>query len=148
MVINLIEARKIGCDRTIPSCNNCLRTRRSCNGYGLRLVWPEKSDGRRKQKGALVSNNSHYFIPVCTTGYTQLLNVGFEDLAVSKDEYQRFDLSSSTNQLDLHVLPWNPALKGQDGAVLSYCELQPEFCERSALTFYRRSHYSKLDFYN
>ncbi|KIV86538.1 hypothetical protein PV11_02141 [Exophiala sideris] len=40
--------RKIGCDKTLPACNNCIRTKRNCAGFGIKLTWPEKYDGRRK----------------------------------------------------------------------------------------------------
>ncbi|KAH7304848.1 fungal-specific transcription factor domain-containing protein [Rhexocercosporidium sp. MPI-PUGE-AT-0058] len=40
-------SRKIGCDKTKPSCNNCVRTKRCCGGYGIKLHWPESADGRR-----------------------------------------------------------------------------------------------------
>ncbi|KAF2022024.1 hypothetical protein BU24DRAFT_488332 [Aaosphaeria arxii CBS 175.79] len=33
------KSRKIGCDRSLPCCKNCLRTDRTCKGYGPRLVW-------------------------------------------------------------------------------------------------------------
>ncbi|CAH0054588.1 unnamed protein product [Clonostachys solani] len=35
--------RKIGCDKSLPSCRNCIRTRRLCAGYGPRLVWRAES---------------------------------------------------------------------------------------------------------
>ncbi|KAH7403743.1 fungal-specific transcription factor domain-containing protein [Cadophora sp. MPI-SDFR-AT-0126] len=41
------KARKIGCDKTLPACNNCVRTKRSCGGYGIKLHWPDSADGRR-----------------------------------------------------------------------------------------------------
>ncbi|KAF3041016.1 hypothetical protein E8E11_007639 [Didymella keratinophila] len=44
------KQRKVGCDRTLPNCLNCLKGQRICQGYGLRLAWPDKQDGRRKQK--------------------------------------------------------------------------------------------------
>ncbi|KAL2066915.1 hypothetical protein VTL71DRAFT_1339 [Oculimacula yallundae] len=41
------KVRKIGRDKTPPSCNNCARTKRCCEGYGVKLHWPESADGRR-----------------------------------------------------------------------------------------------------
>ncbi|KAJ1326536.1 fungal specific transcription factor domain-containing protein [Microdochium nivale] len=41
------KARKIGCDKTIPTCINCRRSNRHCLGYGIRLAWPDQADGRR-----------------------------------------------------------------------------------------------------
>jgi hypothetical protein len=39
--------RKILCDRRVPVCQQCARSKRSCNGYGLKLSWPKPGDGRR-----------------------------------------------------------------------------------------------------
>ncbi|KAF5863504.1 hypothetical protein ETB97_010005 [Aspergillus alliaceus] len=33
------KGRKQGCDRNHPSCNNCRRAGRTCQGYGCRLKW-------------------------------------------------------------------------------------------------------------
>jgi hypothetical protein len=47
-VTNLIPlGRKIGCDQGVLSCENCIRTKRKCEGYGIKLHWPEAGDGRR-----------------------------------------------------------------------------------------------------
>ncbi|CAI4218861.1 unnamed protein product [Parascedosporium putredinis] len=43
------KKRKIGCDRGLPSCDNCRRSERDCLGYGVRLSWPESLDGRRRK---------------------------------------------------------------------------------------------------
>lgn len=45
--------RRVSCDRTVPSCSNCLRANKTCQ-YGLRLSWPKEGDKRRSQ----VSNSS------------------------------------------------------------------------------------------
>lgn len=39
--------RKIQCDRTLPICNNCVKTQRKCQGYGVRLSWPKQNDKKR-----------------------------------------------------------------------------------------------------
>ncbi|KAF2738754.1 hypothetical protein EJ04DRAFT_25944 [Polyplosphaeria fusca] len=44
------KERKVGCDRALPACANCTRSNRHCQGYGVKLAWPDKVDGRRKQK--------------------------------------------------------------------------------------------------
>ncbi|CAI6333219.1 unnamed protein product [Periconia digitata] len=44
------KERKVGCDRALPTCGNCARARRACKAYGVKLAWPDKFDGRRKQK--------------------------------------------------------------------------------------------------
>ena len=43
--------RKIGCDRTYPSCKNCIRRKKVCAGYGLKLSWPKSEDKRRAAEG-------------------------------------------------------------------------------------------------
>ncbi|KOS19515.1 Transcriptional regulatory protein moc3 [Escovopsis weberi] len=52
------KRRKIGCDRALPVCNNCSRTERKCLGYGIRLLWPDRHDGRRKDAGIVVYDPS------------------------------------------------------------------------------------------
>jgi hypothetical protein len=44
-----IAARKIGCDKSLPACNNCLRTGRSCQGYGFKLRWATPDTQSRSQ---------------------------------------------------------------------------------------------------
>ncbi|KAF1816827.1 hypothetical protein P152DRAFT_504320 [Eremomyces bilateralis CBS 781.70] len=41
------QARRVRCDRTIPSCARCLKAGRTCDGFGLRLSWPHSSDRKR-----------------------------------------------------------------------------------------------------
>ncbi|KAH6691315.1 fungal-specific transcription factor domain-containing protein [Plectosphaerella plurivora] len=52
------KKRKIGCDKTLPGCNNCARTGRECAGYGCRISWPDES---RKRARDLI---------ICTTSTT------------------------------------------------------------------------------
>lgn len=33
------RSRKLGCDMTRPSCNNCIRSKIVCEGYGIKLRW-------------------------------------------------------------------------------------------------------------
>ena len=40
-------ARRVRCDRTIPSCTRCLKAGRVCDGFGLRLSWPRRHDKKR-----------------------------------------------------------------------------------------------------
>ncbi|KAI1127402.1 fungal-specific transcription factor domain-containing protein [Nemania abortiva] len=39
--------RKVLCDRAIPICERCSRSKLPCQGYKLRLSWPKRADGRR-----------------------------------------------------------------------------------------------------
>ncbi|KAJ9155453.1 Zinc-finger transcription factor [Pleurostoma richardsiae] len=43
--------RKVLCDRGAPTCGNCARAQRECQGYGLRLSWPRDNDKRRAITG-------------------------------------------------------------------------------------------------
>ncbi|KAH8893325.1 hypothetical protein GQ53DRAFT_745569 [Thozetella sp. PMI_491] len=43
--------RRIRCDRALPSCGQCVRSKRSCAGYALRLSWPREHDRRRAMLG-------------------------------------------------------------------------------------------------
>ncbi|KAF2470637.1 uncharacterized protein BDR25DRAFT_286748 [Lindgomyces ingoldianus] len=69
--------RKIACDKHIPGCKNCLRSKRRCLGYGIRLSWPRKDDRKR----ALVSNNPDREGSVCTLLHpTEFVNVYASDV--------------------------------------------------------------------
>lgn len=39
--------RRIKCDLGLPTCLNCARSRRLCQGYRIRLSWPRKGDSKR-----------------------------------------------------------------------------------------------------
>ncbi|WQF85883.1 Putative zn(2)Cys(6) fungal-type DNA-binding domain, fungal transcription factor [Colletotrichum destructivum] len=45
-------ARKIRCDGGLPTCKNCDKARRDCQGYGMRLSWPRDNDERRAMTGS------------------------------------------------------------------------------------------------
>ncbi|KAH6888442.1 fungal-specific transcription factor domain-containing protein [Thelonectria olida] len=45
------KARKVQCDRRLPTCQKCARARRECQGYGLRLSWPRDGDKKRAITG-------------------------------------------------------------------------------------------------
>ncbi|KAI0444121.1 fungal-specific transcription factor domain-containing protein [Xylaria telfairii] len=59
--------RKVLCDRTIPICERCSRSKLPCQGYKLRLSWPKKIDGRRwvignsppRRKGMIPASKFH-----------------------------------------------------------------------------------------
>lgn len=118
--------RKIGCDRAVPSCDNCTRSGRGCQGYNIRLLWPDRPDGRRKV-GEVVHSPVRPGPPVPVPRHygTQFLNVTFEDVAQSTRERPITDLVSSPAlprprpSLTLHH-----ALLGQDANLLSYCEFR------------------------
>ncbi|KAK7187633.1 hypothetical protein PSPO01_06367 [Paraphaeosphaeria sporulosa] len=39
--------RKVRCDVQRPTCGNCSKARRVCQGYGMQLSWPRDGDGKR-----------------------------------------------------------------------------------------------------
>ncbi|KAI0395718.1 hypothetical protein F5Y17DRAFT_184880 [Xylariaceae sp. FL0594] len=43
--------RKVRCDGGQPTCANCARLRKACQGYGVRLSWPRDGDTKRSIVG-------------------------------------------------------------------------------------------------
>jgi hypothetical protein len=37
----------VRCDARKPTCGNCAKARRDCQGYGTQLSWPKDGDGKR-----------------------------------------------------------------------------------------------------
>lgn len=115
--------RKIGCDKGRPSCNNCLRTRRKCLGYKIRLAWPDKPDGRRRRAKAPVPIDG----PGChcqeSASYgQQFLNVSYKDMEQSRRVLTclaHLDRPYGRPQPCLTLLP---QLQGQELDLLAYCE--------------------------
>lgn len=76
--------RKIRCDRQIPFCQNCFRSKRQCQGYGIRLSWPRPGDQRRAvcAKNPLTLGNS---VRLLSGNKVQFLNVFACDLRLYND---------------------------------------------------------------
>ncbi|TVY90697.1 Pestheic acid cluster transcriptional regulator [Lachnellula willkommii] len=73
--------RKIGCDRNLPACSNCLRTRRTCQGYGLKLIWPDDGDRRRSNFPPRSTNSNHFILSVDGSGdRIYVLNISREGM--------------------------------------------------------------------
>ncbi|KAF2500109.1 hypothetical protein BU16DRAFT_556592 [Lophium mytilinum] len=118
--------RKIGCDRTLPTCQNCSRTNRLCQGYGMKLAWPDtKSDGRRKQKRYSVECN----LTQLSSRYRKLrgglafLNTTVFDLRGDVPSLQDLFTENPSDVMApsiMRSLSLNPALTGNDGLLLSY----------------------------
>lgn len=117
------KERKIGCDQGLPECNNCLRTHRKCQGYARRLIWPEKVDGRRKQRlpqapDVLVSNKS-----ISPNYGKQFLNVTFHDFGWGPKQIRSTDIViPNLVARPRPALSFRPALKDKDGYLLTYCK--------------------------
>ena len=123
---DVILERKIGCDRTLPSCLNCNKGRRICQGYGLRLAWPDKQDGRRKQKRYEVTD------PDIITDYVTrkdgclaFLNTVVNDLDGSKISIQNLVESELTNYMPKPISPF--PINEQDSMLLSHCKAHKHF---------------------
>src|SRR5687767_12453520 len=116
--------RKIGCDRSLPSCANCERSGRECEGYNIRLTWPDQPDGRRKLGELVHSPASPSAEAAWPRHYgTQFLNVTSEDIILSTGNQNPSRLVSSPmlpaprRSLCLHQ-----AILGQEASLLSYCK--------------------------
>ncbi|OWY47523.1 uncharacterized protein AALT_g6558 [Alternaria alternata] len=40
--------RKVSCDRAVPVCNKCSKSKRVCGGYGIRLSWVKNNDQKKR----------------------------------------------------------------------------------------------------
>lgn len=77
------RTRKVKCDETYPSCNRCLSTGRTCDGYG---VWGGGSNqsNRGRRDGAIIATNSSSSnetrgVAVPISGYISLFVASRED---------------------------------------------------------------------
>ncbi|PVH70120.1 hypothetical protein DL98DRAFT_146081 [Cadophora sp. DSE1049] len=63
--------RKIACDKTRPICQNCIRSKRSCQPNRIRLSWPRVDDGKRYVLGnswpSFPSNGKHAYLKFVNT---------------------------------------------------------------------------------
>ncbi|CCD42472.1 similar to transcription factor Cys6 [Botrytis cinerea T4] len=120
------EGRKIGCDKGIPHCNNCKRTGRFCEGYGVKLHWPESGDGRRPVHSW--ENEAHLpeqtFLAFPTRGKYQFLNSNFLDLKIASG-YQQECYSTHrymTSPQRSLKFGYETTLGSRDATLLSYCK--------------------------
>ncbi|KAI0116373.1 fungal-specific transcription factor domain-containing protein [Nemania sp. FL0031] len=66
--------RKVFCDRTMPVCERCSRSKLPCKGYGLRLSWPKRA-GRRWVVGGSPRRKE-----LVTRSMFHLVNASFRDI--------------------------------------------------------------------
>ncbi|ESZ98284.1 hypothetical protein SBOR_1277 [Sclerotinia borealis F-4128] len=118
------KSRKIGCDKGIPYCNNCTRTGRVCEGYGIKLHWPESGDGRRPVHSW--ENESHRPAQISPAPPTrekyQFLNSTYIDLKVASEFKQKCYstyryMSSPQRSLKFG---YETTLESRDATLLSY----------------------------
>jgi hypothetical protein len=120
-LLNYQPDRKIGCDRTIPHCNNCTRTERQCAGYGIRLNWPGHRNNRRRD---LIICNVAGFASVerrhqsRERKYLNFTNRDFR-LAEKRLTWHRFmERISARPSLSLSL---HSPVVGEDAILLTYC---------------------------
>ncbi|KAI1735006.1 fungal-specific transcription factor domain-containing protein [Xylaria scruposa] len=68
--------RKVSCDRSIPICERCSRSKLPCQGYGLRLSWPTRVDGRR----LIIGHSSPHKERMVSRSRFHLVNASFWDI--------------------------------------------------------------------
>ncbi|KAF2261694.1 hypothetical protein CC78DRAFT_469656 [Lojkania enalia] len=116
------KERKVGCDRTLPECANCKRANRHCQGYALKLAWPDKIDGRRKQKKYQADPGRSTKDYVTQDGKLVFLNTTLDDLSGRKIDVQDFTKLEKVFS-SLVISPAISAMTGvtdNDGLLLSY----------------------------
>lgn len=72
--------RKVGCDKAFPECVNCTKSKRKCKGYELKLAWPDKYDGRRKQKKYQAAPEGSAKQYIAQNGSFTFLDTTFDDV--------------------------------------------------------------------
>ncbi|KAJ4360695.1 uncharacterized protein N0V89_001262 [Didymosphaeria variabile] len=124
---NAYGQRKVGCDRALPHCANCTRAKRECKGYGLKLAWPDKYDGRRKQKKYQAEPDTSATNYVTKFGEFYFLNTSIED--VEGHRYTVRDLVAigcfandfyAPRSLSPGLEFWKLDLGEREGTLLSY----------------------------
>ncbi|KAK1594618.1 fungal-specific transcription factor domain-containing protein [Colletotrichum navitas] len=83
--------RKISCDRRFPRCSSCVRSNRVCTGYGLRLSWPRKVDGKRiiVGKARPPSKRTRHTDPY--SGQFHMINATFWDIELHQNRISTGD---------------------------------------------------------
>ncbi|CAG9984370.1 unnamed protein product [Clonostachys byssicola] len=122
--ISLIQTeRKIGCDKTIPNCNNCSRTRRKCLGYGLRLTWPGCRNRNGRGRDALTYEPPSSHATLERRNGTQFIS--FEEMDILASKQHAFGLDLWTKYLvgrPQFTLSLHSPIVGQDAILLDYYE--------------------------
>ena len=104
-----------------------MKAKRECKGYGLKLAWPDKIDGRRKQQNYKARPN------VCATRYVTMsgefyfLNTRIEDLEGQRCSVRNLRVLGcasvgiripSNTSLGLQKMD----LSTRNGTLISYCK--------------------------
>lgn len=73
--------RKIRCDMRLPKCNNCTKSKRVCQGYGMQLSWPRNGDRKR----AIVLRDTQCAADTCHTSVKKFLHSSTWDISLSEE---------------------------------------------------------------
>ncbi|KAH6989333.1 fungal-specific transcription factor domain-containing protein [Ilyonectria sp. MPI-CAGE-AT-0026] len=140
------KGRKVGCDKGLPHCNNCIRMGRECLGYGVRLVWPDCRDGRRSKTEVLCQEPPR---PCASEQQRQsyrtieFLNVTFEDIEVVRYGYSYRPLIKRCLPSPARSLSLHPVV-GQDAMLLSYCKYENRIATMISTTHTRNGFHHDL----
>ncbi|KAK5994195.1 Transcription factor iacI-like protein [Cladobotryum mycophilum] len=85
-----VAYRKLRCDLAQPTCDNCARARRNCQGYGIQLSWPRDGDKRR----SIVSNTTGLSALPSRNRVTEFLNTSVWDVSLSYTLEEKRNIAS------------------------------------------------------
>ncbi|KIW62327.1 hypothetical protein PV04_10508 [Phialophora macrospora] len=75
------RARKVRCDSHWPTCGNCTKARRICQGYGIQLSWPRDDDRKR----AIISRDTRRAVNSIQSKVRRFLNTSTWDISLSEE---------------------------------------------------------------
>ncbi|KAH8683782.1 fungal-specific transcription factor domain-containing protein [Ilyonectria robusta] len=116
------KARKIQCDRTLPSCQKCARAQRECQGYGLRLSWPRDNDKKRAVTQASSAPSDSAFLHEWTK--IRFINTTLQDIEL----HRHLSLQALREIQPPHLVHLPPKLWRQPQPGLKHMDLVHHFC--------------------
>jgi hypothetical protein len=115
--LNTGPDRRILCDRGLPTCLQCIRSNRQCQGYGMRLSWPKANDRRRAMLGtappAKAKANRDLASPF------RIVNTSSWDIEI---HHYLTSPASNTQPIIPTSLSWAPIKSDTDYNLLQYCK--------------------------
>ncbi|PLB49745.1 hypothetical protein P170DRAFT_456280 [Aspergillus steynii IBT 23096] len=100
--------RRILCDRALPTCVQCSKSGRTCQGYGLRLSWPNANDRKRAKVGKLPrarKGGRRVSDPLLVNASSWDIEMHYHLLGLVSDRYTKLVLQAPMpfNPLNLNV---------------------------------------------
>ncbi|KAI0434405.1 fungal-specific transcription factor domain-containing protein [Xylaria sp. FL1042] len=126
------KARKIQCDRGVPTCRRCFTAQRECEGYGLRLSWPRENDRRRAIKLTLPTTTTSTRLQTRYSDGNLLINTTSQDIEL----YRYLSLSDASKPQS--PASFSPKLWAKPQSNMTHMELLYYFREAA--------HYSLVTF--